>query len=248
MERLRKPLQGVTNIIRFNWHFYAVAAVAVAGALLLVRFAPTPYADLLQWTALLAVLTTGLSLAVSLYVYDLSNLYSLNWLPNDLHPAEMLNIHAGFDETSVLLQKRFPEATLRVFDFYNPQTHTEVSIKRARWAYPPYPNTQPIGTNALPVADASADMVFLLFAAHEIRDNAERVRFFRELHRVMRPGGRVIIAEHLRDLPNFLAYTIGFFHFLPRSVWYATFRSAGFTQIAEAKVNPFVTSFTLTKP
>ena len=29
MARMRKPFQGVSNIVRFNWHFFALAVVAM---------------------------------------------------------------------------------------------------------------------------------------------------------------------------------------------------------------------------
>lgn len=249
MERMREPVQGVVNIVRFNWHFYLLAALAVGGALLLTRFVPAPYANLLRLGGWLAFVTTGLSLVISLYVYDLSGLYAFRWLPTGLATSgtDALNIHAGFDETSALLQSRYPGMRLCVFDFYDPVKRTEVSIRRARRAYPPYPNTRPIRTDALPVADASVDVIFLLFAAHEIRDDAERSAFFRELHRMLKPTGRVVVAEHLRDWANFLAYSIGFFHFLPRSDWHNTFRSAGLAVVGESKINPFVTRFVLGK-
>ena len=71
--------------------------------------------------------------------------------------------------------------------------------------------------------------------------------FFKELRRIVKPLGRIVIAEHLHDLPNFLAYTVGFFHFLPCATWLKTFRSAGLGITDGAKVNPFITAFTLAK-
>ena len=41
--------------------------------------------------------------------------------------------------------------------------------------------------------------------------------FFRELKRVLAPGGRVIVTEHLRDLANIAAYSIGAWHFHQRA-------------------------------
>lgn len=249
MERLRKPFQGVANILRFNWHVYTLAALAVGVGATAAWFLPKPWALGAWWACGLAVGTTLVSLGVSHVVYDRSNLYTLGWLPPGLVPegGKLLNVNAGFDETSALLQNRYPTAGLQVFDFYNPETHTEISIRRARNAYPPYPNTQAVRTNRLPCPDAHFDAVFVLFAAHEIRDDAERSDFFRELHRVCKPTGRVVVTEHLRDGANFLAYTVGFFHFLPRSTWRRTFASAGFTVRETVKITPFVTTFLLEK-
>jgi len=134
-----------------------------------------------------------------------------------------------------------------VFDFYNPKDHTEVSIKRARNAYPPYPGTKHVSTVKLPAADHSADFVAAIFAAHEIRKDEERIAFFNELNRMVIPGGKIIVTEHLRDFPNFFAYNVGFFHFLPRATWMKTFHSSGWQIQQELKITPFVTTFILEK-
>lgn len=249
MERLRKPLQGVTNIVRFNWPFYVLATGAVVSLLLLASLLPAPFSGLLIVGALGALLITVVTLGVSMYVYDLSGLYMLNWLPVNLVPpnATLLNINAGFDETSVLLQHRYPGANQHVFDFYDSAKHTEASIWRARRAYPAHPDTQVVSTTDLPLLTASVDVAFLFFAAHEIRDDDERVAFFSELRRLTKDSGRIVVTEHLRNWPNFLAYTIGFLHFLPRSTWYTTFSKAGLMIDNRQSLTPFVTTYILRK-
>jgi SAM-dependent methyltransferase len=249
MAALRKPWEGVGNIVRFNWHFYVLAA----GFCVLLAwgwFRGEGWIAGLAGLALLGVTGVTLtSLAVSAYVYDLSGLYGLKWL-DGLLPAdarELVNLHAGFDESSQLLAAKFPDARLRVFDFYDPATHPEVSIERARKVARVFPGTLAVETSALPLADASVDAVFLLLAAHEIRDEAERVRFFRELHRALKPAGKLIVTEHLRDPANLLAYSVGAFHFLSRRTWQQTFAQAGFRIARETKITPFVTTFLLEK-
>ncbi|WP_196956942.1 class I SAM-dependent methyltransferase [Hymenobacter guriensis] len=138
-----------------------------------------------------------------------------------------------------------PRATLRVFDFYNPTVHTEVSIRRARAACAPFPGTEPVQPHALPLTKASADGVFVLLSAHEIRQPAQREIFLAELRRVLQPQGKLVIVEHLRDPANFMAYTIGFLHFYSRATWLRAFRQAGFRLLQEKKITPFVSAFTL---
>jgi SAM-dependent methyltransferase len=249
MEPLRKPLQGVWNIIRFNRHFYILAVVLVTGLLLTAPYFNYPLSILIVTFSYLVAISTLVSLAVSLYIYDLSGLYKLNWLnvlPGTA-PAILVNINAGFDETSALLQLKYPGASLTVYDFYDPQKHTEVSIKRARRAYPAFNGTVQISTAAIPLPDNYVDVVFLIFAAHEIRDKAGRDQFFGELNRVLKPGGKVVLLEHLRDVPNFMAYNLGFFHFMARSPWLSTFASTGFNIARETKFTPFITNFVLSK-
>lgn len=249
MERMRSGLPGMWNIVRFNWHFYAIACGLLLLVALTYPYLPAPLRLYAGLGSALSFATLLISLLVSGYIYDYSDLYQLNWL-DALQPdqcMDIVNIHAGFDETSVLLEHKFPHAALLVLDFYDPEKHTEISIRRARKARPPYPGTIPVDTSGLPLADTSVDMILLLLAAHEVRDNAERVAFFRELHRALKPAGRIVVTEHLRDIPNFLAYTIGFLHFHSRKTWLQTFRLSGLSLENEIKITPFISTFILKK-
>ncbi len=247
MEQIRKPFQGVWNIVRFNWHFYILSAAFLIGLFILNNYISKIYHLYIFAFFILILGTTLISLLVSFYVYDISNLYKLNWLDRANSNLNVVNIHAGFDETSVLLSTKFPSAELSVFDFYDSEKHTEVSIKRARKAYLPFPNTKKIITSTIPLADNFADKIFVMLAAHEIRDENERVFFFKELNRVLKNEGQVFVTEHLRDGANFLAYNIGFFHFLPKISWYKTFQVSNLTIKTEKKITPFITIFTLEK-
>jgi hypothetical protein len=46
--------------------------------------------------------------------------------------------------------------------------------------------------------------------------------------------------EHLRDFPNFVAFTIGFTHFFSKAIWKNAFTEAGFTTFTEQKFTPFM--------
>lgn len=252
---LRKPFQGVGNIIRFNWHFFVFSLL-----FLIALFISKNYTSgLLQWLTILAfwgtIATTFISLLVSYYVYDLSNLYKLEWAKelekgknfNKAEVPKIVNINAGFDETSTLLKGKFPNARLHVFDFYDPTKHTEISIKRARKAYPPFPNTQAINTSDIPLQNNSIDHIFAILSAHEIRNEQERITFFQELQRILQPSGTIAVTEHLRDTANFLAYNIGFFHFHSKSTWLRTFEKADLKVVKEIKTTPFISTFILQK-
>ena len=246
MEINRGKLQGVLNILRFNRNFY------VLGLLVLILIVGSFW--FIQWSNILffmVLLAFGcglfMPLIVSAYVYDFSGFYRFDWLKelnlDDRSERFHLNIHAGFDETSFHLEGLFPKATLQVFDFYNEKLHTEPAIVRARKVSLVYPNTQQIHTRSIPLLDASVDTVFLLFAAHEMRAFEEKVTFLKECRRVCKPGGNVVMVEHLRDLPNFLAFSVGFTHFYSRKTWLKAYQEAGFTSIQETKHTPFVSIF-----
>lgn len=243
---MRKPFQGVWNIVRFNWHFFLLSASFILLIYLLNQFLfNNGWLDII---CILIITIMMLSLFISWYIYDLSGFYTLRWLDELEGQNEVIvNIHAGFDEISSLLQKKYTPARMKVLDFYDPSMHTEVSIKRARRAYPCFPGTLPVSTGHIPLPDNYTDSIFVIFSAHEIRQEQERALFFNELKRVVKPEGKIVITEHLRDLPNFIAYTIGFFHFFPKSSWLKVFRLAELNIFKEIKTTPFVTTFILRK-
>lgn len=240
----RRKFQGVLNILSFNRHFYVFGLLALAallGSRLFLNWSEAAF-----WVVVAAfIYGLIMPLVVSAYVYDFSGYYDLHWLDPVLDPDPKLivNINAGFDETSFLIKNKFPQADLRVFDFYNEEQHTEVAIRRARKVSLIYPNTQQISSASIPLPDHSADMVFLLSAAHEIRSNEEKALFLKECHRICKPEGKVIMVEHLRDVPNFLAFSVGFTHFFSRSTWKNAFGLAGFSSFKENKFTPFMSVF-----
>ena len=245
MEKRRK-FQGVLNILSFNRHFYVFGLLALAVLFVSRLFVEWP--NLVFWL-IIAAFIYGLimPLIVSAYVYDFSGYYNFHWLTKLISNSEktkmITNINAGFDETSFILKDKFPDSDLKVFDFYNAKRHTEPAIIRARKVSLVYPNTQSIKSDHIPLNDDTVDIVFLLSAVHEIRSYNEKIQFLKECHRVCKPNGKVIMVEHLRDFPNFIAFTIGFTHFFSRSVWKNAFNSAGFTSFNETKFTPFMSIF-----
>lgn len=246
MEIEREKFQGVLNILSFNRHFYVIG--------LLVLSCIVGSQIVFNWPGNLLLLIVGLfiygliiPLLVSAYVYDFSKYYSFKWLDTIINPTEKLNtivnINAGFDETSFIIKDKYPNATLKVFDFYDKKKHTESAIVRARKVSLTYPNTQMITSNRIPLEDDSIDVVFLLSAAHEIRKEEEKVLFLKECRRICKPTGKVIMVENLRDFPNFMAFSIGFTHFFSKKIWMNVFEKSGFKTISEMKFTPFMSVF-----
>lgn len=249
MAAVRKPFQGVLNIVQFNWPFYIVFLILFILMIAMINELQDSYQIYGYLLCMGGLAVFFISLLISWYVYDWSNLYDLQWADelNILPSNRLVNIHAGFDETSVLLKAKFPISTLLVFDFYDPLKHTEASIKRARKAYPPFPGTQSIQTIHVPLENQSIDHLFIILAAHEIRNHDERVLFFKELNRILKPTGKIVVIEHLRDVANFAAYTIGFFHFHSKAIWRKTYQEAGLKLKQEKKITPFISIFILQK-
>jgi len=239
--------QGMLTILRFNWPFYLAAGVG-----LLAGVAGMFFGDLAAVAGVLVAagclyFLIG-SLGVSHWVYDRSDLYRLGWLDRALEnrsPERGFVCHSGFDETSEMLARRFPSAVWRLLDHYDPITMTEASIRRARKRFPPVQGTLPAPYGHWPTEDGAADMIFGLLAIHELRSDAERAEWFAEARRCLVAGGRVILAEHVRDIANFVAFGPGFMHFHSVSAWRRSWESAGFTLHRSFRVTPFVRIFVL---
>lgn len=125
---------------------------------------------------------------------------------------------------------------------------TEPSIHRARSSFPPTPGTLACRYNAWPLPGNSADVVFGLLAIHELRTEAERSAWFAEARRCLRQGGRIVLAEHVRDAANFLAFGPGFLHFHSLASWNRCRENAGLRSLDQFRITPFVQILVLSAP
>ena len=241
---MRKKLQGTRNIIAFNWHFYLLAAIAIL-ILLLIGTWIEKLAFLTAITSLAIILSILSSLLASAYIYDFSNLYDFDWIEESDDTLNIINIHAGFDETSTVISQKFKKSKLTVLDFYDPNKHREISIRRARKKYPAYPGTLSIDTTKFPLLESKFDRIFVIFSAHEIRDDEERTAFLINLKKLLRSDAEIYLMEHLQDLPNFLAFNVGFFHFHSDKTWRKNILKAGLSIEQKTKFTPFISIYKL---
>jgi SAM-dependent methyltransferase len=247
MVKGRSKFQGISNIVRFNWHFYVFAILLVWTFFLIGNYYFSNFSlafNILTFGVIFYLLSSVLT---SYYIYDLSNLYDFQFISENKNQLVLANINAGFDETSEILQSKFPNSKIEKLDFYEAEKHTEISIKRARKIYPNSKNTIQISTHSIPFQSEHFHKLFLIFAVHEIRNSEERVLFFKELKRILKDDGEIIVIEHLRNIPNFLAYSIGFFHFHSEETWIQTFKNSNLIVRSKQKINPFIVQYTLTK-
>ena len=239
---------GVLKIVRFNLPWYASAVLMTAALSSALTQATLPALwHLLAW-ALIACADGWLlvSLVVSHYVYDRSAVARGGWLDGesaDLVPSHVAIFHLGQDEASAHTARLLPTATIRIFDVYHSEHSDSPSLARARSLA--VAASTPAVFNQLPLVDGSIDLALVIFAAHELRHDDVRANFFRELARIIGPGGRVLVVEHLRDGWNLLAYGPGVFHFLGRRTWIRTFAQAGLQVTHETSLTPWVRRFEL---
>ncbi|MDX2003621.1 MAG: methyltransferase domain-containing protein [Chitinophagales bacterium] len=251
MAKSRGYFTGLSNIIRFNWHLYLLGVGVVLLLLVpsLLFSIESPLREVLVSIALMGFMSIVLSVVTSWYIYDLSGLYEYRWMDvlPERHPKNIVNIHAGYDETSGLLSERFPSSKLTVLNIFDKEQHTEFSLRQAQAAIPQSISSITARSNQLPLGNNSIDCVCLLFAAHEIRNDKERIAFFHEINRILAEDGILVVMEHRRDFANFLVYNIGAFHFFSINTWLKTFKEASFQMVHHLPHTPFISVFILSK-
>jgi SAM-dependent methyltransferase len=203
---------------------------------------------LLYSASTLAGFWTVASLAASWFVYDHSPLMTGGWIPRAIGapPSTWVNIHSGLDETTGLL-RTLVGGEGQTFDIFDPIVMTEPSIARARLSVSSR-HSKGVDFRRLPLASQSTDAAFLHLSAHELRTAEARTVLLSEVHRVLKPGGRAIVVEHLRDWPNLFAFGPGFLHFHSRRTWLQSFDASGLTIHDEFPMTPFVRIFVLRRP
>lgn len=240
--------QGVVDILHYNRVMYALAGIVVLLGLALAAWTPwPPPARGLAGLAALGVAAVALgSLAVSHAVYDRSELHRWTWLTRRTpRVGSWAVLHAGLDEASPALERLYPSAEGHALDLYDPDRMTEPAIRVARRRRRAQDRRGTFDDLGLPTA--TKDLVLLFFSAHELRAEPDRIALLREAARVLAPHGRVVVVEHMRDLPNLLAFNLGALHFFPRRSWLRVMGQAGLRVVQEHTITPFVHAFHLAK-
>lgn len=246
----RRILHGTRQIIEFNWPQYLAGSLSVllGAGLCMSRALP-------DWFRILSAIGTTVgawwlvaSVLASWWIYDHSKLTEWRWLSSLTGPiSKWANVHAGFDETTEFLDLIYAGSSGTTIEIFDANEMTEPSIHRARRSHPSFGRFISGSSTSLPLAAGSHDVVFLLFAAHEVRSRPLRIELLRESLRSVKPGGKLVIVEHLRSLSNFIAFGFGFFHFYSRRSWMKDAATAGWIAEKQTNVTAFVTAFTWTK-
>jgi len=238
----RPRFSGVWQTVRFNYPLFLAAALAVCVGTAILSFAPL--ASWVRWMLFVIVLLGAswalMTILVAHLVYDRSDAFGFRWLSSYLQSAQTwANVHAGFDQTSNMLREVLPNSAGIPVDIYDPAVTTESSIRRARAATQAPSGTRTGRYDQLPLADQSLDMVLFLFAAHELRTSAQREALFNEATRALKPGGVIVLAEHMRGFMTALAFGPGVFHFHSEKQWLRAGASSQLTLDQRIHLTPF---------
>jgi SAM-dependent methyltransferase len=227
---------NTVKVIRFNWPKYAGAlAIALAAAVSTVLGGPSPVTAALWMVGVPGAVWAVSSVAATYWSYDRGNVY---WrLADGLGDlGEWAAVHAGFDDSVPTLTSSIGRPPVAVATVAGP---AGPSLRRAR-ALTGQLARPPDHAGARSLAGLTADSIFVTFAAHEVRGLADQRALFGELRRALRPGGRLVITEHARDLANFAVYGPGAMHFQALATWFARAAEAGLSIESDTSITPFI--------
>ena len=219
---------GTLSTLIYNWPIFA--SIAFFGLVMLGVSAllPAPW----HWVTLICGFGAfGIilsALATTYLVYDAGSQHEYDRLAQlgDLDQANVvLDITCGkLRGTRGLLPLAQKVGHYFLIDIFDPEKMSEASLRRARTMEPSLEvdrriYQRPGQVDRLPVPHNWADVIYCDFCLHEIRNVTDREALFAEFARVLKPNGRLLIAEHSLDMPNFISFGPGAFSFFPANTW-----------------------------
>lgn len=226
---------GLISTMLYNWPIFA--GLLFFGIVMLTAgvWVPGPWHWLFLISgggALVLILTI---LAASFVVYDWGERHEydrLAELGNMAKANVVLDITCGKLRGSRGLLAQFQPAHYFLIDIYDPAKMTDAALQRARKLEPPLQTERRIyrqsgKASKLPLPHNWADVIYCSFSLHELQDSADRAAIFTEFARVLKPDGRLLIAEHGRDWLNFFTFGPGVFSFFSPVTWVKHIEKAG---------------------
>ena len=139
-------------------------------------------------------------------------------------PARLLDVATGTGDLALAIRKAFPEMEVLGTDFCRPML--DVAVRRG------LEHVLEADAMNLPLDDASYDAVTVAFG---LRNMADYEKALREWHRILRPGGHLLVLD-FSMLENILAtpYRLYLHHILPRVAGWLTGNSGAYDYLGES--------------
>jgi len=226
---------GTMSTLLYNWPLFAGMFFFGLVMSIVSLFLPVPWSGLALICGLggLGLITS--ILATTYIVYDWGRRHEYDRLAElgQLDQANVvIDITCGKLRGTRGLLPLFKGGHYFLLDLYDPAKMTDSALRRARTMEPPLETSRriyhrPAQATRLPLPHNWADLIYCDFSLHEVRDPADREALFAEFARVLKPDGRLLMAEHSCDLVNLLAFGPGAFSFFPADTWRQHLTRAG---------------------
>ena len=230
--------RNTRSYVRNRWPMYAtlygvciLALVVLSIGLVTGWLALVPLALAAFLVATYFLVTTVWAAHLAYDVMDpLSILYEQSNATQDL---DIANIELGRRDTSIWLARHLTTGTVAAIDVYNPESNTSMPLRRARLRAEHPPSDPRLSwidgsITLLPLSDRSVSCVFLTEVLSEFWQESEREGLLREIHRVLEPDGRVLLAEPIRSQTSLLLWLPEAYDAVTAADWKALLTRCGF--------------------
>ena len=151
-----------------------------------------------------------------------------------LRPEDrFVHIGLGLKTTAIGLGRRLSTGHMTVVDIYNPQLMPHDAIARARaMVVQPGPDNRVTwregSIDLLPLPDSSVRVVTLYCTLGAFWQAGDHQRLIQEIRRILKPGGRLVMAEKVRSYTNWLVWGPLATRFPSNQYWRRLLESNGF--------------------
>ena len=236
------------SLARYNWPLYltCILGAALGFTIWKTQLVPPSIRYLGFLGAVVAIWYAIASFVAFHVMFDRSDFLSGEWLTRCVEqpPKTCVQLSVCVEETTLPISKVFPTTDYIELDLFDESVMSEPAIARAK-QYAGDSQSIAAKPDALPLSDNTSELTVVTLAAHEVGDASQREALFRELSRITAPRGRLIIAEHLRNLPAAMAFGPGLFHFYPRATWTTLAQKTELRIESEFDITPFFHVFVL---
>ena len=142
-------------------------------------------------------------------------------------------IDLGLRETAVRIAQHMTTGVVTVIDLYNPQSNTNASLRRGRDRARKPPTDPRLNwidgsIELLPLPDRSVCAVYMNQVLSEYWHPEERNQLLEEVHRILIPEGRLLVAEPIRAQHNLLLAGVVTYFRPTATQWSTLLAHAGF--------------------
>jgi ubiquinone/menaquinone biosynthesis C-methylase UbiE len=223
--------------VLYNWPIFAGIMVFGIVSLATGTLLGSPWNWLLILAGILVFGLAGSVLVGSFIVYDWGSEREYKRLADlgDLEQANVvIDVTAGKLRGTRGLLPLVKGGHYFIVDIFDPEKMTDQALRRARELEPRLEADRRLyrrsaRPDSLPIPHNWADVVYCSFSLHELGQVADREVIFREFNRILKPGGRLLVAEHGRDWRNLLVFGPGALSFFAPATWTRHIGEAGFT-------------------
>ena len=256
----RSRYRGTTRHISANWPTFTALYLGLVVVLFIAGISLQKgwfsFVPLMLALAIVLVYFLATSLWAAHQLYDLDGLRPHDFL-FDMGQTKatdtIVYVDFGLRVTPLQLRRRLTTGKIIVVDVYNPQWTKGQALARRREQAPPAPDDprlvwQTGHFTLFPLPDESVPFVMLNQILSECWQEGDRLRLLKEAKRVLKPNGRLLLAEQTRTQTNWLLYGPAGTRFQPDDYWQELLEKAGFVVRRKQDLHGLIHCFRADKP